>query len=76
MGQSMRSNQLIRAVIGFLAGGFLGVGVSCVAMLLYNQILTWTGRAPVTITWTSVLPLGILVGVSMAINMTNRLFSD
>ncbi len=72
----MRVNQLIRAVIGFLAGGFLGVGVSCVGMLLYNQLVVWTGHAPLAITWSSVLPLGILVGVSMAINMTNRLFHD
>jgi hypothetical protein len=76
MGLSMSRVQLVRAVLAFLTGGLLGIGGSSVAMLIYNQVLVWTGREPVTITWASVLPLGILVGVSMAINMTNHLFGD
>jgi hypothetical protein len=72
----MHNQTLERALIGFLVGGVMGYGFSYLFLFITNQISNWLGREPVQITWTSGLPLGILMGLAMAINMAHPPFGD
>jgi hypothetical protein len=70
------SQRAQRFLIG-LAGGFIiGYGISYPMMLLYNWASQLIHKAPVEITVWSGVPLGILVALSMGINMMNPPFTD
>lgn len=65
-----------RAVIGLLVGGLLGSSLSFLGLKLFNWLSSRLGREPVEITIWSLLPMGVLVGLSLAINMANPPFGD
>ena len=65
-----------RAVIGFLVGGVMGLGFNYLFMWLFNLISSWIGREPVQFTWQSGIPLALLMGLSLAINMAHPPFGD
>ena len=72
----MDGQRFERALIGFLVGGLAGAGMSYLFMWIFNKVSIWMGREPVQITWASVLPLAILFGLSMAINMAHPPLGD
>ena len=72
----MDTQRVERALIGFLVGGMMGAGFSFLFMWIYNQIIPWIGREPVQITWQNALPLALIMGLSMAINMAHPPFGD
>jgi hypothetical protein len=67
---------LQRALIGFVVGFIMGYGLNYLALIFYNWLCQWTGKEPFTFTFWSAFPLGILVALSMAINMMNPPFGD
>lgn len=72
----MRTNRTGWALFGFLVGLGLGSGFGYLALLLYNLVLRWLDKPSIAITWGQVLPLGILMGLGIAINMVNNIFGD
>jgi FtsH-binding integral membrane protein len=70
------TQKIERAVLGFLVGGLIGSGLSYLGLLFFNWLSPRLGREPVEITAWSVLPLGLLIGLSIAINMANPPFGD
>ena len=64
------------ALIGFLVGGALGYGLSYLFGLITNLINGWLNRAPIQFTWKSGLPLAILMGLALAINIAHPPFGD
>ena len=73
---NMEGQRLERALIGFLVGGVMGLGLNYLFLIVTNLFLTWAGKDPVRVTWTSGIPLAIIFGLSMAINMAHPPFGD
>jgi ABC-type antimicrobial peptide transport system permease subunit len=71
-----RKERFQRALIGFVAGFIMGYGLSYLMLLFYNWLCQWMGKEPFTFTFWSAFPVGILVALSMAINMMNPPFGD
>lgn len=55
-----------QAVIGLVVGFISGCSLNYILLLLQNWLSTWTAMKPVEITFWKVLPLGILMGLSLA----------
>ncbi len=72
----MTENRLKWILLAFLIGAGMGAGLSVLMMVVYNRILLWTGGSAVKITRLEVLPLALLIGLSMAINMAHPPFGD
>jgi hypothetical protein len=72
----MDKQRIERALIGFLVGGLMGLGMNYLGLLLFNKIASWLGRDPVQVTLMSGIPLAIIFGLSMAINMAHPPFGD
>jgi hypothetical protein len=60
------------AFLGFLLGTLIGTGINYLYMLVHNLVSHWTGREPVHGSWWSWLPLPLIFGLSLAINMTRQ----
>lgn len=54
----------------------MGAVMGLLVMWLFNLALGWIGREAVEISWSSVLPFALIVGLSMAINTANPPFTD
>jgi small neutral amino acid transporter SnatA (MarC family) len=74
--KALDGQRVERALIGFVAGGLMGVGFSYLFLRITNLIYAWIGREPIQITWRSVLPFALILGLSMAINMAHPPFGD
>jgi len=74
--KALDGQRVERALIGFVAGGLMGVGFSYLFLRITNLIYAWIGRELVQITWWSVLPFALILGLSMAINMAHPPFGD
>ena len=72
----MDGQRIERALIGFVVGAGLGLGLNYLVLLLWNWLNTLMNRDPVQVTWTSGIPLAIIFGLSMAINMAHPPFGD
>lgn len=72
----MDGQRLERALIGFLVGGVMGLGFNYLFLIVTNVILNWMNRDLIRVTWTSGIPLAIIFGLSMAINMARPPFGD
>jgi len=65
------------ALLGFIVGFILGCGMNYLTLLLQNWLSQFWGFVePVEITFRSVLPLGIVMGLSMAAAMWSQIFGD
>ncbi len=65
------------ALLGFIVGFILGCGFNYLALLLQNWLSQfWSHVEPVEITFRSVIPLGIVMGLSMAAAMWSQIFGD
>jgi hypothetical protein len=70
------SERYKRFLIGLVVGFTLGYLVSYPFLLLFNWSCQWTGKGVVVVSpWSGIL-LGILVALSMGINMMNPPFAD
>lgn len=65
----MTSNRMGWAFFGFLVGTALGSGFGYLLLLFFDQVSRWLGKPVMAITWAQVLPIGVLIGISTAINM-------
>ena len=58
-------------------GAFLGFMITGVALILYNLMCRWwLGCRFMPMTWWNTLPLTLILGISMAINIANLKLSD
>jgi len=65
------------ALLGLIVGFILGSGLNYLFLLLQNWLSQyWNILKPVEITFRSVLPFGIVMGLSMAAAMRSGLFGD
>jgi hypothetical protein len=65
------------ALLGLIVGFILGSGLNYLFRLLQNWLSQyWNILKPVEITFRSVLPFGIVMGLSMAAAMRSGLFGD
>ena len=65
------------ALLGLIVGFILGSGLNYLFLLLQNWLSQyWNVLKPVEITFRSVLPFGIVMGLSMAAAMRSGLFGD
>ena len=65
------------ALLGFIVGFAFGSGLNYLFLLLQNWLSQyWSSVEPVEITFRSVLPLGIVMGLSMAAALRSGLFGD
>ena len=67
---------LLRALIGFIIGALLGAAMSLGGMWLWNWAMEKMGKPLNPIHWWDALPLAIILGLSLAINMAHPPFSD
>ena len=72
----MQNNKTIFVLIGFLIGFIMGSGISFLGLLFFNWSIQFFGKEPVAFTIWSLLPWGILLGLSMAINVSHPPFGD
>lgn len=72
----MDEQKIYRALIGFFIGALLGYGMNYAFLWLWNKTAVWMNREPTPVTWTSGIALGIIFGLSLAINMANPPFGD
>lgn len=54
----------------------MGLGFNYLFLIVTNVILNWMNRDLIRVTWTSGIPLAIIFGLSMAINMARPPFGD
>ncbi len=72
----MENNRAVWAVVGFIIGAVAGSGLSYLLLLLTNVFSRLLDKPLIRITWGQVLPLGILIGLALALNMLNTPFGD
>ncbi|HEX2996202.1 MAG TPA: hypothetical protein VHP14_15355 [Anaerolineales bacterium] len=65
-----------QAFIGLVVGFISGCGLNYIFLLFQNWFSTWTTLKPVQVTLWNVLPLGILMGLSMAAVMRSGYLGD
>lgn len=70
------SERFKRLIFGLVAGFALGYLVSYPFLWLINWSCQWTGKEAIAITPWKGIPMGILVALSMGINMMNPPLSD
>jgi hypothetical protein len=70
------SERYKRFFLGLVVGFTLGYLVSYPFLLLFNWSCQWTGKELVAVSPWSGVPLGILVALSMGINMMNPPLAD
>ena len=63
-------------MIMFLSGLAAGSALSYLCLLLFNLICRAIEKPPIMITWWQVLPLGIWIGISLAILTRQSPFGD
>jgi|GEM_PF-3404137 len=65
------------ALLGLIVGFIFGSGLNYLFLLFQNWLsLYWNGVEAVEITFRKVLPLGIVMGLSMAAALRSGLFGD
>ncbi len=65
------------ALLGLIVGFILGSGLNYLFLLLQNWLSQfWGGIEPVKITFRSVIPFGILMGLSMAAVLRSGIFEN
>ncbi len=65
------------ALFGLIVGFAIGSGLNYLFLLLHNWLSQfWSYLEPAEITFRSVLPLGIVLGLSMAAALRSGLFGD
>ena len=65
------------ALLGLIVGFIFGSGLSYLFLLLQNWLSQfWSSVEPVEITFQKVLPLGIVMGLSMAAALRSQIFGD
>jgi ABC-type uncharacterized transport system permease subunit len=63
------------ALLGLIVGFILGSGLNYLLLLLQNWLSQfWSHLEPVEITLRNVIPLGVLMGLSMAAALRSGLF--
>jgi hypothetical protein len=72
----MKNHRAVWALSGFLAGLITGSGMCYLFLRLYNLACPLLRTSPIVITWGVVLPLGILIGLALALNMLNSSLGD
>ncbi len=65
-----------QAFIGLVTGFIAGCGLNYLFLLFQNWLSTWTTMKTVEITFWKVLPLGILMGLSMAAALRSGVLGD
>ena len=64
-------------LLGLIAGFIFGSGLNYLFLLLQNWLSQyWSVVKPVEVTFQSVLPLGIVMGLSMGAAMWSGMFGD
>jgi hypothetical protein len=66
----------VRALIGFVMGALMGAVLSLGGAWLLNLLMVWRGLEPRVIHWWDALPLAVILGLSLAINMYRPPFGD
>jgi len=73
----MNKTKLLEYLTGFLMGSFLGFMITCAALLIYNLVCKWwLGCAPVPLAWWNLIPLPLIFGISMSINIAKLNLGD
>ena len=72
----MENNRAVWAVVGFIIGGVAGSGLIYLLLLLTNVFYRLLDKPLIPISWGQVLPLGIFIGLGIALNMLNNPFGD
>ncbi|MGC9358218.1 MAG: hypothetical protein ACP5GX_10130 [Anaerolineae bacterium] len=72
----MNKQESIEYLTGFIMGAILGMVLNCVGIELYRWVYAWMGRPPPDPTWWSMIPLPLLLGVGMAIQIAHLRLGD
>jgi hypothetical protein len=72
----MERNARLRALIGFVIGAIMGSAISLVGEWFRNWVMVRRGLSPHPIQWWDALPLAIIVGLALAINMYQPPYVD
>ncbi len=72
----MKHIKIKMAVIGFFVGFIVGCGLGFLGLKITNWFFIRLGKELIVNNWRSVIPAGIVIGLSMAINMANPPFGD
>jgi hypothetical protein len=72
----MDRNARLRALIGFVIGALMGAAISLAGEWFGNWLMVRRGLLPHPIQWWDALPLAIIIGLALAINMYRPPFGD
>jgi hypothetical protein len=72
----MDRNARVRALLGFVIGALLGTAISLGGEWIGYWLMVRRGQPPHPIQWWDALPLAIIMGLALAINMYRPLFVD
>jgi hypothetical protein len=72
----MDRNARIRALIGFVIGALMGTAISLGGEWFRNWLMFRRGQPPYPIQWWDALPLAIIMGLALALNMYRPPFGD
>lgn len=76
MARLLDRDKIERVLIGLLIGFVAGCGIDYLGLVVFNWLCQWIDKEPVKVTFWSILPLGVLLGLSMAVNMINPPLGD
>ena len=71
----MNKPRIEGCLLGYCFGFILGCGINSPGFALFNWLSQWTNAEPLTITIWKIHPLGVLMGLAMAINVMNLYYS-
>ena len=72
----MENNRAVWAIVGFIIGAMAGSGLIYLLLLMTNVFYRLLDKPLIPITWGQVLPVGVLIGLALALNMLNHPFGD
>lgn len=72
----MNTRNTIEYLTGFLMGAILGMVFNWVGIELFRWVCNWLGCPPPTPTWWNMIPLPLLMGLAMAIQIAHSPFGD
>ena len=73
----MNKLKIIEYLTGFLMGAFFGFMITGVILVLYNLTCRWwLGCDDIPLAWWNAIPLPLILGISMSINIANLELGD
>lgn len=72
----MNKQDSIEYLTGFIMGVIPGIVLDYVGVALYRWVCNWLGYPPPNPSWWIMIPLPLLMGLAMAIEIANMHLSD